>query len=176
MKTKHPTSSTTEKETQLGEVIKLGIDVHGNKYVVVMKIDGSLPGRAKSMAPEEFLGWVRKLRSRCRELHSCYEAGPFGYGLHRRLLEMGISNYVIVPVNWDERGKRVKTDARDARQMALHLDGYLRGNSNSFSVVHVPSEEEERHRSLTRQRQSWVKERKRNQLRGQGMPATTAIT
>ncbi len=145
----------------MGGVIKLGVDVHIESYVVVMKIDGSAPRRAKRFTPEEFLGWVRGVRERCDELHSCYEAGPFGYTLHRRLAKLGISNHVIRPINWDEHGQRVKTDARDATQMVLCLDGYLRGNPRSFSTVRVPSEAEERRRSLTRQRQSLIKERKR---------------
>lgn len=74
---------------------------------------------------------------------------------------MGVTNYVIRPINWDERGKRVKTDGRDATQMALALDSYLRGNDRSFSVIRAPSEEEERLRSVTRQRQSLCKEGKR---------------
>jgi hypothetical protein len=34
------------------EEIKLGNDVHNEKYVVVMKIDGSAPERAKRFTPE----------------------------------------------------------------------------------------------------------------------------
>lgn len=145
----------------LGEVIKLGIDVHIEKYVVVMKIDGSAPMRPKRIKPEEFLCWVNELKQRCGKIYSCYEAGPFGYVLHRKLEAAGVTNYVIRPINWDTHGKRVKTDGRDATQMVLSLDGYLRGNDRSFSVVRVPSEAEERLRSVTRQRQSLGKERKR---------------
>lgn len=164
---KSPTSSVQEP-TRLGEVIKLGIDVHIECYVVVMKIDGSAPQRAKRFTPEEFLEWVRTVCEGCDELHSCYEAGPFGYSLHRRLEQLGISNHVIRPINWDEHGQRVKTDARDATQMVLCLDGYLRGNPRSFSTVRVPSEAEERRRSLTRQRQSLIKERKRLAAKARG--------
>ena len=157
-KTTSPTSVITQ---QLGEVIKLGIDVHASSYVVVMKIDSSSPLRSKQFSPEAFIKWVTTLRSQCRELHSCYEAGPFGYGLHRKLTAMGINNFVIRPINWDTHGQNVKTDSRDATQMALALDGYLRGNDRSFSARRVPGEEEERKRSLTRQRQSLIKERTR---------------
>ena len=126
-----------------------------------MKVDGSSPSRPRSFTPEDFLVWVRQLRKRCDSLHSCYEAGPFGYSLHRKLDSIDVVNYVIRPINWDTHGKNVKTDGRDATQMALCLDGYLRGNDRSFSVVRVPSEEEEQLRSITRQRQSLCKERQR---------------
>jgi transposase len=162
----NPTSSTNDNKNELPRVIKLGIDVHASAYVVVMKVDSSAPTRAKKMTPEKFLCWVKKLRSECEELHSCYEAGPFGYGLHRKLSAIGVKNYVIRPINWNTHGQKVKTDARDAHQMTLALDGYLRGNDRSFTVVRVPTEAEERKRSLTRLRQSFVKERGRSATRG----------
>ena len=160
--------SSTKDLSPLGEVIKLGIDVHIEKYVVVMKIDGSAPARAKRFTPEQFIVWAQELTARCNQLYSCYEAGPFGFSLHRRLQKMGIINEVIRPINWDEHGKNVKTDARDATQMVLCLDGYLRGNARSFSTVRVPSETEEQQRSITRQRQSFIKERKRLAAKARG--------
>lgn len=160
------TSSTPKTQTSLPEVIKLGIDVHASSYVVVKKADGSAPERAKRMKPDDFLRWVYQLKQQCQSLYTCYEAGPFGYGLHRKLEAMGITNYVIRPINWDTHGKNVKTDARDALQMALSLDGYLRGNDRSFSVVRVPTEQQEHRRSFTRQRQSLVKERSRATKQG----------
>jgi len=167
MKTKTPISSET-KTSFLGEVIKLGIDVHLDKYVVAMKIDGSAPVRPKSFTPEAFLAWVGDLQGRCSQVITCYEAGPFGYTLHRKLESLGIVNYVIRPVNWDEHGKKIKTDGRDATQMVLCLDGYLRGNPRSFSVVRVPSEQEERERSVTRLRKSLQKERQRIAAKARG--------
>ncbi len=165
----NPTSSTRTTKNALGTVIKLGIDVHASTYVVVMKIDSSAPSRAKRMKPDIFLRWIKQLSTQCEQLQSCYEAGPFGYSLHRKLKAMGVNNHVIRPINWDTHGKKVKTDARDALQMVLSLDGYLRGNDRSFSVVRVPSEQEERHRSLTRQRESFVKERGRAAKRGKSL-------
>ncbi len=111
MNTKHkfPPSSVAEPNL-LGAVIKLGIDVHIEKYVVVMKIAGSVPARAKRFTPEPFIGWVQGLTGRCEQLHSCSEAGPFGYSLHRCLTQMGVRNHVIGPINGDEHGKNVKTD------------------------------------------------------------------
>jgi len=162
-----PTSSTAEPN-KLGGVIKLGIDVHIEKYVVVMKIDGSAPQRAKRFTPAEFIAWAQALSTQCDELHSCYEAGPFGYTLHRRLTQMGVTNHVIRPINWDEHAKNVKTDARDATQMVLCLDGYLRGNPRSFSTVRIPTETEEQRRSTTRQRQSLIKERQRLAAKARG--------
>jgi hypothetical protein len=70
---------------------------------------------------------------------TCYEAGPFGYGLHRELTALGTTNYVIRPRDWDEYGQKVKTDRRDARRLVLELDRYVAGNHAAFCVVRVPT-------------------------------------
>ncbi len=95
--------------------------MHIEKYVVVMKIAGSVLARAKRFTPEPFIGWVQGLTGRCEQLHSCSEAGPFGYSRHRCLTQMGVRNHVIGPINGDEHGKNVKTDARDATQIGAML-------------------------------------------------------
>ncbi|MDD4348008.1 MAG: hypothetical protein PHF70_02785 [Opitutales bacterium] len=97
---------------------------------------------------------------------SCYEAGCFGYVAHRRLEKMGIENLVTRPRDWDEYAQKVKTDARDDRELCGCLDRYLAGNTRALSVVRVPSEEQERERSKSRQRDTLKKERKLQFIRG----------
>jgi hypothetical protein len=64
---------------------------------------------------------------------------------------------VIRPRDWDEYGKKVKTDKRDAKEMVLNLDRYVSGNKEAFCVVRVPTEAEEQARSRSRQRESLQK-------------------
>jgi hypothetical protein len=52
---------------------------------------------------------------------------------------------------------------RDARELCSHLDRYLAGNDRALSIVRVPTEEQERSRSLSRQRDTFSKELKRLQ-------------
>lgn len=52
---------------------------------------------------------------------------------------MGVSNLVVQPQDWDERGKGVKMDRIDALALCQRLDRYVRGNRKAFSVVRVPS-------------------------------------
>ena len=148
------------------QVIKLGIDVHLDRYVVVRQIDGAAPQPAQRFSPTAFLAWARKQTELAQQVYSCYEAGPFGYSLHRALSKRQVSNYVVRPRDWDEYGKNVKTDKRDAQQLALHLDRYVNGNTKAFSVVRVPSPQEEQARSRSRQRQSWQEEKQRLAARG----------
>ncbi len=146
--------------------IKLGIDVHGQRYVVVRQIDGATPQPAQAFAPAEFLRWVAKQKELAENVYTCYEAGPFGYGLHRQLTALGITNYVVRPRDWDEYGQKVKTDKRDAKALALNLDRQVAGNEKAFCVVRVPSEREEQARSRSRQRESMQKEKQRLAAQG----------
>jgi hypothetical protein len=98
-------------------VIKLGIDVHLDRYVIVRQIDGGAPQPPQRFSPTQFLEWAKKQTALAQQVYSCYEAGPFGYRLHRKLKELGITNYVVRPRDWDEYGKKVKTDNRDAKEM-----------------------------------------------------------
>jgi transposase len=148
------------------QVIKLGIDVHLDRYVVVRQIDGGAPQPPQRFSPTQFLEWAKKQTALARQVYSCYEAGPFGYRLHRKLKDLGITNYVIRPRDWDEYGKKVKTDKRDAKQMVLNLDRYVAGNSEAFCVVRVPTEAEEQARSRSRQRESLQKEKQRLAAQG----------
>jgi len=148
------------------QVIKLGIDVHLDRYVVVRQIDGGAPQPPQRFSPRQFLEWAKKQRALAPQVYSCYEAGPFGYALHRKLKELGITNYVIRPRDWDEYGKKVKTDKRDAKEMVLNLDRYVAGNQEAFCVVRVPTEAEEQARSRSRQRESLQKEKQRLAAQG----------
>src|SRR5664279_1230026 len=148
------------------QVIKLGIDVHLDRYVVVRQIDGGAPQPPQRFSPRQFLEWAKKQRALAPQVYSCYEAGPFGYALHRKLKELGITNYVIRPRDWDEYGKKVKTDKRDAKEMVLNLDRYVAGNQEAFCVVRVPTEAEEQARSRSRQRESMQKEKQRLAAQG----------
>ena len=73
------------------QVIKLGIDVHLDRYVVVRQIEGGAPQPPQRFSPTQFLAWAKKQTALARQVYSCYEAGPFGYRLHRKLKDLGIT-------------------------------------------------------------------------------------
>lgn len=154
---------------QTAVTVKLGIDLHAGDAVVSRQDDGQLPKPSRRMQVEQLLEMVRQLRAEGLAVHSCYEAGPCGYGLHRQLSALGVHNLVVVPRRWDPQGQRVKTDQRDARQLCDALDRYLRGNTAAFSLVRVPSVEQEQRRAVSRQRGMLLKERQRAVLRGHGL-------
>src|SRR5277367_5018919 len=148
------------------KTIKLGVDVHLGLYVVVRVIDGGTPQPPQRFKPVDFLPWCARQLALAEKVFTCYEAGPFGYTLHRRLEKMGVTNCVIRPRDWDEYGKKVKTDKRDALAMALCLDRYVGGNRDAFCVVRVPTEAEEQKRSVSRQREALQQEKQRLAAQG----------
>src|SRR5436309_15861954 len=85
------------ENTVKAQHIKLGIDVHLDRYVVVRILDGGAPQPAQRFGLPEFLLWIAKQITLAQKVVTCYEAGPFGYSLHRKLQEMGLTNYVVPP-------------------------------------------------------------------------------
>lgn len=143
------------------DVIYLGVDVHLRQHVVCRKIDGATPQPAQRMTPGQFEAWAVKQLNQARRVVCCYEAGPFGYGLQRRLSARGVTCHVVRPQDWDRHGQRVKTDGRDARELAEALARYETGNKNALAVVRVPDIEQEQRRAISRQRNALVNEARR---------------
>ena len=91
--------------------------------------------------------FVKRLQ-RQGPVQCCYEAGPCGFALHRALTREGIPCDVIASSLIPRRsGDRVKTDRRDARQLAVLY------RAGALTVIRVPHEEEEAVRDLLRCRE-----------------------
>lgn len=156
-------------------VIKLGLDVHADSIRVVRQLDHATPQPAQKFSPAQFLEWAPKQVRLAQKVYSCYEAGPFGYGLHRRLTALGVENLVVRPQNWDELGKQVKTDKTDALALCQRLDRYVQGNRKALAVVRVPTPEEEAARWPSRQREQLLRTRKRLEAQGRSLLLTQGL-
>ncbi len=141
----------------------LGFDVHAKQITVVRQIDHGLPQPAQRMDQTALLKWVGKMIHAGAKVRSCYEAGCFGYVLHRLLTEAGVENLVVAPEAWCGA---VKADKRDARELCLRRERYHAGNRRALCVVRVPTPEQEAIRSDGRQRERLLKERIRAEKRG----------
>lgn len=140
-------------------VVKLAQDVHAHSVVSSVQLEGQAPKAPRKADPRVHLDRVAELVLQSEKVHSCYEAGPTGFTLHRQLEQLGVENIVIVPVRLDERGRRVVTDKTDTLQLGVRLDRYVAGNKKVFSVVRVPTLDEEQRRTWTRQRKQLQKQR-----------------
>ena len=91
----------------------------------------------------------------------CYEAGYDGFWLARLLESHGIRCLVIEPasIQVNRRARRVKTDRVDVAMLLRTLMGWLRGDRQVCSVVHIPSVDEEDLRRSHRERDRLIRER-----------------
>jgi transposase len=154
---KEPLTSVTSQTKRYG-VVKLTQDVHAHFFVSCLQEEGQQPKAPRKLDPKAHLRWVAQLVARSEKVYSCYEAGPTGFSLHRQLTSLGVENIVVAPTCLDEQGRRVNNDKSDTLQLAGRLDRYVAGNKKIFTVVRIPTMEEE-------QRRTWPRQRK--QLQGQ---------
>lgn len=124
-----------------------------------------------SRAKERF-----KLQSSARVV-SCYEAGRDGFWLHRFLIQVGVENVVVdsASIEINRRAKRAKTDALDVRKLTAMLVRYDEGERKVWSVVRVPSADEEDNRHLHRELDTLRAERTRSTNRIQGLLAGQGV-
>ena len=91
---------------------------------------------------------VRKLQAKAQHLVFIYEAGPCGYGLSRELTTQGHVCWVVAPSLMPKKaGDRVKTDRRDAVQLARLM------RSGDLTPVDVPAVQDDAMRDLSRARE-----------------------
>jgi transposase len=136
--------------------------VHKKNYVVSSVCDKRLVKRwTMEASPAKLSEQLRKNFTGAM-IKSVYEAGFAGFVLHRHLISNGIDNIVVNPSSIEVASKdRVKTDKIDATKMAIQHE------ANRLTSIHIPSEQQELSRLLSRTRGCLVKERTRigNQIK-----------
>jgi transposase len=94
---------------------------------------------------------IRQLHSKATHLVFVYEAGPCGDWLSRDLRNKGYVCWVVAPsLIPNKAGDRVKTDRRDAVQLARFM------RSGDLTPVYVPTVEDEAIRDLCRAREDAI--------------------
>ena len=134
----------------------VGLDVHKNSIEIVradtfgameVRRFGAVGGTMDALDRA-----VRKLASRGTTLHLVYEAGPCGYEIYRHLTRKGFSCKVVAPSKTPRRsGDRIKNDRRDAETLARME------RAGELTAIHVPREEDEAMRDLSRAREDAVR-------------------
>lgn len=104
------------------------------------------------------------------KVKSCYEAGRDGFWLHRMLLSEGIENVIVdsSSIEVQRRRRRAKSDRLDAGKLLTMLVRFAGGEARVWSVVNVPSAEDEDQRQLHRELKTLTEERTRqiNRIKG----------
>jgi transposase len=108
--------------------------------------------------------------SECSRVVSCYEAGRDGFWIHRYLESVGVKNRVVdsASIEMNRRARQAKSDGVDVQKLLSLLVRSETGERVRWSVVRVPSVEEEDGRQLSRELETLKQERTahRNRLRG----------
>jgi transposase len=110
-------------------------------------------------------------------VRSCYEAGRDGFWLHRYLLAQGIANSVVdsASIEVQRRGRRRKTDRLDAAKLVSMLLRWYGGEKKVWSVVQVPSVEDEDRRQMHRDLLELKAERTQHINRLKGLLASCGL-
>jgi len=127
----------------------IAFDQHAATTVAAVLLPGQRTPALHSLTTDSvtILRFVRKVR-RDSGVQCCYEAGPCGFELHRAMTADGIPCDVIATALIPRRaGDRVKTDRRDAAQLAVLY------RAGALTTIHVPTDQEEAVRDLLRCRE-----------------------
>lgn len=129
------------------ERTSVGLDVHARSVVAtaIDTVTGELFKERLVPSNEIVIDWLALLPG---PVAVTYEAGPTGFGLARALATAGIRCEVAAPSKLARpAGDRVKTDARDALQLAKLL------RNDDITSVRVPTITQESARDLVRARE-----------------------
>ena len=141
----------------------VGLDVHRDTIVIAVAVKDGNPADVWGPVPNDIPALIKRLLkfAPAESLRCCYEAGPTGFVLVRRLRDVGIACEVVAPSLIPvQPGARVKTDRRDAKKLAQYL------RSGDLTAVHVVDSATEAIRDLSRSRDDAKRSERasRNQL------------
>lgn len=146
--------------------LHLGLDVHKDSITTALA-EGQPHGEVRLHstisndlhALEKALARIRKAHPGA-QLNAGYEAGPCGFGIARRLEQLGVPCQVVAPSLIPTRsGDRVKTDKRDAVKLARLL------RADELTPIYIPEPTDEAIRDLCRARSDAVDDMKRSKHR-----------
>lgn len=157
------------------EVLFLALELSSKKWKAGMTRGRGLKQRNKSVDAGDFAGLEIAI-SRAKKRFGlsadipvvcCYEAGRDGFWIHRRLERMGLRNIVIDPASVDVKRKRrnKKTDRLDLAKLLKNLILWWEGDDSVWSVVRVPTVEDEDARHFHRELAKLKGERTRHVAR-----------
>ena len=157
--------------TSNGQSIHAALELSKNRWLLAIQVPGrdnpSLHpikgGDAEGLMAK--LGAARervaKVAGRTSTVTLCYEAGYDGFWLSRFLEQRGIGCLVMEPASLrvNRRARRVKTDRIDVESILHTLIAWCRGERHVYSMVVIPSVEEEDLRRCHRARDRLIRER-----------------
>ena len=130
-------------------IIKIGMDVHSTNFTLCAleclfeEDDRILMELQVSPDYKLILAFIERLKQKYHldtdtDIVCGYEAGCLGFSLYNQLTRANVKCVILAPSTMSApKGKRIKTDTRDARMIAQCL-----ANKNSYHAVHIPTKED----------------------------------
>jgi transposase len=177
--------TTQEHFTQSSAVLYLAFELSNKNWKLGFSIGLGQKARIRTIDAGEMVVLKAEMRAAKKRFHlpdecevvSCYEAGRDGFWLHRFLTAEKITNYIVdsASIEVNRRKRRAKADRLDTESLLRMLIRYCGGEQKVWSVIRVPSAEEEDRRQLHRELSALEKEKNRTGNRIRGLLATQGI-
>ena len=142
----------------MNRIIKIGMDVHNTNYTLcamepTVGAEDRVFGEIQ-VAPDykEIILFIESLKMKLGfhddySIECGYEAGCLGYTLYHQLTNAGIKCVILAPTTMlSTKGKRIKTDKRDARLIAQCLC------YGGYHPVYIPTKEDDAVKEYIRMR------------------------
>lgn len=133
----------------------IGLDVHKETTAIAHTFSGSRSdavyhgecGGSNPAVERVLRKLAKQFGVRLRDLKVCYEAGPTGFVLARRLIQLGVDCTVMAPSKTERKPhEKIKTDKRDAKLIARAF------RNGDITPVRVPPALDEAVRDVCRAR------------------------
>src|SRR5271165_6134903 len=157
MTTTHALDSTT----RTARVLYMSLDLGLESWTLAFTVGLGQKPRLRTMHARDIkklLAEIRAAKARFglaedAPVVACYEAGRDGFWLHRCLTAQGIEMIVVdsASIEVSRRKRRSKSDRLDAIKLVEMLVRWHNGEAKVWSVVRVPSAEDEDARHLHRE-------------------------
>lgn len=177
--------TTRERESiESRAVVYLAFELSRKEWKLAFTMEAGQKPRLRTMAAGDIPKLQEEIRlaqqkfglKDCRVV-SCYEAGRDGFWLHRQLEALAIANIVVDAGSMEvsRRFRRAKTDKLDVQGLLSRLIRFWQGEKKVWSVVRVPTVEQEDGRQLSRELAALKQERTRHRNRLVGLLASQGV-
>jgi transposase len=155
-----PETTRNINDTPFSQHLYMAIELSNEKWKFGFTIGFGQAPRLRDLDARDLAGLVKEIRMakerfglpESAPVRSCYEAGRDGFWLHRYLQTQGVNNLIVdsASIEVNRRKRRAKTDRLDVGKLLTMLMRYHQGEQKVWSIVHVPSPEDEDQRQLHR--------------------------
>jgi transposase len=175
-----------EEFTENCRVMYLALELGRKEWKLAFALEVGQKPRLRTIAAGDILALLKEIEHAAQKLVvaesryrvvSCYEAGRDGFWLHRQLVALGVDNVVVDAgsIEVSRRFRRAKTDKLDVQGLLSRLIRFGQGEKKVWSVVRVPTVEQEDGRQLSRELESLKQERTRHRNRLLGLLASQGV-